>query len=57
MNKVSTSFWDTKVSQTIFNDYFVYVCFRQIWGSRRTRFADVLLFVETGVLRYYLAWS
>jgi hypothetical protein len=25
-------------------------------GSRWTRFADVLVFLETGVLRYYLAW-
>jgi hypothetical protein len=24
-------------------------------GSQRTWFADVLVFVETGVLRYYLA--
>ena len=41
----------------IFNDYFVCVCFGQIWDAEWMRFADVLLFVKTGVLRYNLAWS
>ena len=47
-------------NKSVYDAFYQLLCmcmFSTNFGSQRTQFTDVLQFVETGVFRYYLAWS